>query len=273
MLQVVGPAARGSAGNHQTVTLEDAFDGGSQLVHTGDFVLENSYDGFDRVIEVTDAAGNVVDTDGTLGDPCYDPGGRLIKTTSQGPIGGTTPTNRSGTGNVDLAEAVTRYDEAGRAYENQQSVFVANTTGSGPLPAARDITHSGGGLAANSVANDHTAVATIYNTGGANGDSYVLSRTVYDRAGRAVETIADNTAVTTSEYDGASRRIRQVDPLDNEALFTYDANSNVVVSRSLERSTIEDPETAVEEFITAHRYDSLNRLVATAVSNPAGEAS
>ena len=46
------------------------------------------------------------------------------------------------------------------------------------LPSGRSVTHTGGGLAANSTANDHTDTATL--TGG--DSSYVLTRTIYDRA-------------------------------------------------------------------------------------------
>ena len=74
LLQVIGPAQRGAAGNWQTVIIADAFRSGQTLTLTGDFVLENTYDGFDRVILAVDAAGGAVDTgSGYTGEPFSDP--------------------------------------------------------------------------------------------------------------------------------------------------------------------------------------------------------
>ena len=79
---------------------------------------ENTYDGFDRIIRTTDAVGNVVDMDGTAGSPCLDLDGRMIISTTQRPTGGSTPTERNGTNNVDLTESVSQYDGASRRNTN-----------------------------------------------------------------------------------------------------------------------------------------------------------
>ncbi|MEK6236450.1 MAG: hypothetical protein N2C14_17215 [Planctomycetales bacterium] len=73
---MIGPASRGHENNGIDVVLEDAFRSAVAITHTGDFLGEMGHDGFDRVIQSTDAAGNVMLTD-------YDPGGRTAKTTAQ----------------------------------------------------------------------------------------------------------------------------------------------------------------------------------------------
>ena len=265
VIQSVGPAQRGSSGNHKTITIGSAF-GGSNLVHTGDFMLENTIDGFNRVTSTKDAVGNVVDMK-------HDPDGQVVESLAKGPIGGVTPTDRNGTSNKDLAKSIARYDEAGRQYESQGDVFVADTVAL--ASGNRTVDHIGGGLATNSTADDHTGTTQVVDSSGdatAN-ESYVLTRTVHDKASRVVEVIADNTAVSTTDYDGASRAIKQTDALGNKVHNTYDANSNLVHVVREEKSTITDPNTAAEEFCSVMQYDSLNRLVVSAQFNPEGVAS
>ncbi|QNN23312.1 hypothetical protein HED60_13850 [Planctomycetales bacterium ZRK34] len=247
LTQVIGPAARGGSGNHQTVVIADAFQSAQSLAHTGDWLVENTYDGFDRVIQTTDSVGNV-----SLYS--HDPNNRVIQSTQQGPVGGATPTNRNGTSNVDLAQSITRFDEAGRVYEGQQDVFLATGT---MLPSGRAITHTGGGLEINSTANGHTGTATL--TSG--GTSYVLMRMVYDRSSRVAQTIQDNAAVTDSTYDGANRRLSETDPLGNVVEYEYDGNSNTTLITRTEQCTITTPTVDPEVFRSAMRYDSLNQPV------------
>lgn len=247
LTQVIGPAARGGSGNHQTVVIADAFRSAQSLVHNGDWLIENIYDGFDRVIKTIDSVGNVMLYS-------HDPDGRVIQTTRQGPVGGATPTNRNGTSNVDLAVGIGRFDEAGRSYEKQQNVFLAAGT---TLSSGRTVTHSGGGLAQNSTFNNHTGTVTL--TSG--GSSYVLTRTVYDRSSRMAQMIQDNTAVTASTYDGANRRLSETDPLGNLVEYEYDGNSNVTFVTRTEQCTITTPTVPPEVFREAMRYDSLNRMV------------
>ncbi len=126
------------------MTISDAFRSSATLTHTGDWVLVNTYDGFDRVILATDAVGDTLDTgfSGTLSTPYLDPDGRVIQSDMNGPIGGATPTDRSGSTNVLLARSLARFDEAGRQYEAQNQVFVPTTVS---LPSSRTVTHTGGG--------------------------------------------------------------------------------------------------------------------------------
>jgi YD repeat-containing protein len=255
VLQVIGPADRG--GITATVMIEDAFRSGLTLTQIGDLVLNNTYDGFDRVIQATDALGNYVDTGvGYTSDPFLDPDGRVIRSDSHGPVGGGSSTI------VMLASSKRRFDEGGRQYEAEEEVFLANGT---ILPSTRLVTHTGGGLAANSMANDHTGTVTL-TTGGS---SYVLTRTVFDPGGRTVATLADNTGQTTVEYDGADRRIQVTDALGNVVANQFDAAGNLVGSTRTEKCTIPGVGTT-ETFAWAMFYDCLNQLVVQAVQGADG---
>jgi|GEM_PF-1310882 len=264
LLQVVGPALRGAydgpsnPGNGQAVTIHDFFRSGTPVEHIGDVVLENTYDGFDRVITARDAVGNVVNT-------LHDPDGRAILITREGPIGGPTPENRDGDDNVPLSIVTQRFDEAGRNYELQQEVFVAEGT---TLPSERTVTHTGGGLAANSIANGHTQQVIMLQDGGIVDyyvdSTYVLTRTVFDRIGRAASVIADNTSAWMNEYDGADRRMRVIDPLGNLVQFVYDGNANVTHITRTEQCTITTPTITDEAFRSGVLYDALDRPVVAA---------
>lgn len=269
VIQEIGPAVRGGPGTSLSVTIADAFGSGSDLAHTGDYVIENTYDGFNRIISTKDALGNV-------GTKSFDPGNRIVNLGGLGPVGGTNPSNRDGLDNVDLTSEKVRFDEAGRAYEHQHDVFIGLDT-----QLQRDVIQTGGGLEVNSTTNTHTSSSSLTNNSNQKGlgpvsDSYVLTRTVYDRNGRATFLADDNTGISTIEYDGADRTTRTIDALispdptdssGNVTEFTYDQNGNVVLVKSVERCTILLPsETPVEneEFSTAIRYDALNRPVVAA---------
>ncbi len=255
-LAAIGPAERGTANNSLTATIADAFESGSSLVHTGDWALMNTIDGFNRVTQSTDAVGGYTAT-------TYDPGSRPIESDHYGTVGGATPVDRTGSANQLLSTQAMRFDEAGRRYESQKNVLIAATVA---LPSGRAVTHTGGGLASNSTANDHNQTVTLT----AGGQSYVLTRTVYDRADRPVQSIGDNTAVSTTSYDGAGRPIESTDPLGNTVSTQYDGNSNPVLTVSTEISTITAPATATESFQSAMFYDCLNKPVATAAQGADG---
>ena len=183
------------------------------------------------------------------------------------------PTDRSGGSNVKLAVAVTRYDEAQRLYEVQQGVFAASNESSifTTLPSGRDVIFTPGGLATNSTANDHNTEITLFDVGAATDSaSYVLDRSVFDRAGRTIQRLTDNTAVFSYSYDGAGRRIQTIDPLSNTVDTRYDGNSNVVNEKRTELCTISEPSVATEAFQAARFYDALNRPVFQAVQGADG---
>jgi len=256
LLDVIGPAQRGTSNNSLSVTIANAFNSGNSLTQTGDWLLANTLDGFDRAIAATDAVGG-----GT--NNTFDPTGQNIQRQMLGSPNGPTPTDRTGSGNVPLELAQTRYDEGGRPYESQRSVFL-NTGLSGGvptnnIPSGRAVTHTGGGLAANSTTNSNTATVTL-TTGG---QSYTLTRTVFDRAGRATNRGDDNGAISTVAYDGANRRISETDAAGNVTQYTFDANGNPTGVTRVEQCTISSS-IAAESFGSLLMYDVMNQLVVRA---------
>jgi YD repeat-containing protein len=158
-----------------TVTIGKAFGSMLALVHTGDFALLNTLDGFDRVIAARDAVGGIVQL-------AYDPGSRVIGTTHLGTVGGPSPTDLTGGDNKLLAHSLMRFDEAGREYETEQEVFVPPDV---TLASGRSVTQIFGGLQPNNP-EPRTGSYTLVSNGtgtGTNIDSYVLMRHDFDQLG------------------------------------------------------------------------------------------
>jgi len=250
---VIAPADRdGNPGTNQTVTIADAFGMGLPLVHTGNLEQDITYDGYDRATLEMDAIGDTAKFE-------YDPGSRCIRDEFNGPIGGPSPTNRNGTGNETLSESKYYFNERGNQYEAQKSVFAVDAA----LPSGRTVTHTGGGLQHNSVANDHTDTVTLI--GPASGESFVLQRLVHDRMDREHKSIVDNAQTMTQQYDGASRVIRTTDALENSNELSYDQNGNLTESKVTEKSNDPTlPQPIEEVFRSQMRYDVADRLTVMA---------
>jgi RHS repeat-associated protein len=253
VLEVIGPASRG--GTADTAVIEDAFRGGSTASYTGDRVVRNTIDGFDRVIEALDPLDNYVDTGVgyTSGNPFLDPDGRVIQLDRHGTKGDGTTTI------VLLASSQFRFDEAGRQYEMQANVFYNGAA----LPSGRTVTHNNGGLEMNSTTNGHTGSVNL--TSG--GNSYVLARNIFDPGGRTITRLADivldsANSETTIEFDGADRAITVTDALGSFLSNTFDAGGNLIAAKRTELPTIDGAN--VETFSSAMFYDCLNQLVLAA---------
>ena len=227
VLQVIGPANR--LATTQTAVIEDAFRSGTTLTQTGDLVLSNTYDGFDRVIQATDPLGNFVDTGygyiasgSTATGPFLDPDGRVIRLDNFGNVSGTVSTI------VMLASSKMRFDEAGRQYEAEREVFVA--IGVSLHSSGRMVTQSYGGLQSNNPSH-RTGSQVIYPipTSGPT-STYVLTRTDFDAGDRPIVILADNTGQTAESYDGAGRRILVTDAVGNVVANTFDAAGNLIAS-------------------------------------------
>ena len=134
------------------------------------------------------------------------------------------------------------------------------------IPSGRTVTHTGGGLAANSTTNSNTGTVTL-TTGGT---SYTLTRTVFDRAGRSIASATDNAAVATTAYDGANRPILATDSLGNTTATEFDGNGNPVSITRTELSTITQPSQTAEVFTTLMAWDCMNRQVLLAQNGPDG---
>ena len=255
LTDVIGPAVRGTVDQTLTVIIADAFQSGESQTFSGDWLVHNTFDGFDRKISVRDAAGGEVLT-------TFDPGSRPIATQTLGSPGGPTPADVTGSGNVTLASDETRFDEAGRPYEVQQDVFL-NTGLSGStilhaLPSGRAVTHTGGGLAANSTTNSNTATVTLT----AGGISYVLTRNVFDpaagRSRRPTTTARSRRSRWTARAGESTRPM----PWATSCSYARPQRQRHALTTRVELCTI-DGVTTTETFISGAAFDCMNRPVVT----------
>ncbi|MBI4092754.1 MAG: RHS repeat-associated core domain-containing protein, partial [Candidatus Kerfeldbacteria bacterium] len=211
-------------GNQNLLKLVDAQDNGQVNSEGGD-VTSFTYDGADRVVLTIDPMGSETERH-------YDPQGNPVQRLNFGPIGSNihgVPGDRNV--NKRLAETKVDYDELSRAFRNQTAYF---------------------------------------RTPGPTNDSQVpeyLSHTLFDRNGQITRLTEPDGNISTSEYDGLDRIVRSLDQLlpksgggnvQNETLTTYDDNSNVLKSVTIERS----PTTAADEtFASVTLYDAVNRPI------------
>ncbi|MEZ6186475.1 MAG: HYR domain-containing protein [Planctomycetota bacterium] len=155
-----------------------------------------AFDGFDRLVQVTDALGNVAATD-------YDVAGNVVERRVDGH-----PANLPAAANVTLKRVFFSHDELGRVYQVDEALFVA-----GAVAPVRPVVLSDG-----------------------NSDGFVTAQFEFDRLGRLTHTVEDDGEVTRSVFDGVSRVVESVDALGNRMLTSYDQNSNALAVTSVERS-------------------------------------
>ncbi len=216
--------------NRNLVELVDAEDtdgsagNGSAIGGAGD-VTRYTYDGFDRQIAITDAVGNATAL-------FYDPADNRIRETRLGPIGGASPTDNGGAGNVLLAETEYLYDELDRQFREDRSLFVAPGVVLQRGPDVADGPHTPG-------------------------DDKVSIRNEYDRNSRLTFRVEDDLDSYRTDYDGVGRRLLDLDPEDNSREYAYDDNDNLIEIRETDVAQTGDPD---EIFLTTYFYDSLDRL-------------
>jgi RHS repeat-associated protein len=217
LIKTLGPVDHGGTGNSGTAVVTVAFGGGT-LTQTGD-LSTTDYDGFDRPTLSTDPLTNTA-------KPEYDPGARAVSSLRRGPA------LKAGDSNVDLSSSTTLFDEAGRAYETQQNLFIP----SGGDPVSGRSVDLGG--------------------------SIIKTQHYFDRLGRTYKTVQDNGGLIKSTFDGASRTLSTTDPLNNKVESEYDANGNATMTTRTDLCP--DVGTALPEvFISLAFYDVLNRQTAT----------
>jgi RHS repeat-associated protein len=183
-------------------------------------------DGYDREIIRIDATGNEQRL-------TYDPVDNVVKVTRRGPVGGASPKNRLGTGNVDLSIEETSHDERNRPFQTDQVLFVS--TG---VVTQRPSDISDGQLTP--------------------GDGRVTTHNEYDRKSRVTFTVEDDLDTYRRDYDGADREVKNVDPEGNIVESAYDDNNNLIEVRETDVAQIAG--IADEIFLTTMFFDSLNRL-------------
>ncbi|MFQ5528314.1 MAG: RHS repeat-associated core domain-containing protein [Thermoanaerobaculia bacterium] len=198
---------------------------GSTIAGLGD-LTRTEYDGFDRPSRTVDPVGNETIV-------TYDPAGNRVRETRRGPVGGASPTDSSGTGNVDLSIRRTRFDEISRPEQIDRELFVAAGVATQRPPDIAD-----GPLTP--------------------GDGRVTSRMEYDRKSRLTFQVEDDGDTYRTDHDGVDRVIRTTDPEANTVDFAYDAAHNLIEMRETDVSQI--GAVSDEVFLRTMFYDSLDRL-------------
>lgn len=184
------------------------------------------YDGFDRRIRITDAVGNRLTMN-------YDPNSNTVKSSMFGRIGGPSPTNNSGAGNVLLSQRELKHDELNRVFQQDELLFVSSgvITVRPPVLTEGPLTPS---------------------------DGRISLRVIHDRNSRKVREIQDDLDTTIVEYDGVDRTVKTTDAEGNTESYTYDANNNRVQKVETEQS--QKAGVATETFTTTYQYDTVDRL-------------
>jgi YD repeat-containing protein len=205
-----------------------AHDGDGNIAHLTDGrggLTDYLYDGHDRLARTIDPIGGTT-------DDFYDPADNLVRLLSRGTAGGPTPGDRSGSGNVDLADQRGLYDEMGRRIRDDRVLFVP----AGVIPARPPMVSEG------PLVPGDGAINTIFE---------------YDRLSRHTFRHDDSSALARLDYDGAGRAIKTTDPAGDTIEGTYDAGGNLVESVEPELSSKPGP--VSEQFLTTYFYDALGR--------------
>jgi YD repeat-containing protein len=222
--------AAGPRGGVPSVTALE-YDGNGNLTRLIDPTggpVDYAHDGFDRLAVTTDQVGNT-------GAYFYDPVSRVTRSLRRGPVGGPAPADRSGTTNVDLAETLFLYDERGRPFRVDRSLFApaaaiqvrAPALVEGPLVAA---------------------------------DGAINTAFEYDRLSRLTFSIRDSGATTRIDYDGAGRRLLATWPAGaGSVAYTWDGNHNLIETVETENPSNAAGGPPAETFLTTRFLDALNR--------------
>jgi len=184
------------------------------------------YDGFDRRIRTIDAVGGRVTIN-------YDANSNAVKSSMFGLIGGPSPTNNSGAGNVLLSQREFKHDELDRIFQQDDVLFISIGVVTVRAPILTE-----GPLTPN--------------------DGRISLLTFYDRNSRKIREIQDDLDTTVMEYDGVDRIMKTTDPEGDIGSFAYDGNNNVIQKIEMEKS--QKAGVATETFTTTYQYDSLDRL-------------
>jgi RHS repeat-associated protein len=239
-------------------------------------LTQTQYDGFDRPILVTDAAGNPASMTNRQGNQTayqYDPASNLVRVIETGdPVRNVSndPTHDNPHYLLAVTESVP--DELSRTIATHQVLF---TTPSAPTTRT-PVLSSNPAMA---------ALAPYLDAGGATAsipghpEATVLGRVStlqeYDRDSRPTFTVTDDLAVSRTDYDGAGRVIRitdsalnngfnpspgQFNPANlagNTVQTAYDGDGNVIETKQTDVTSVQG--VAAENFITTSFYDALNR--------------
>lgn len=178
-----------------------------------------AYDGFDRRTDEVDPLGN-------KRTAFFDPASNKVRELFTGH-----PAGKPGTAPVRLRETRKFFDELGRPYQTDEAVFVAD--GFSP---SRPVQVLDG-----------------------DGDGFVTTFQEFDALSRLTYVVEDDKEVHQIVYDGAGRRVQNVDALGNSTAIQYDQNSNPL--RVTRREVSPENLVPAESFTTLYVYDQLDRVV------------
>jgi RHS repeat-associated protein len=192
-----------------------------------------SYDGLDRPITWTDELGNKAEVE-------YDEAShvRRRKVTGQA-------SSRSDAATTLLEHTLTRYDEAGRAYQVARELWGTNANeqlGSGGLSLTGRLTPADAETALNSGEMTYTLLA-------------------YDEDSNLIHRCDDNDHERAWAYDAADRLALETDHLGSTRAFTYDAASNLIRLTEVDKRS--DTGATDGTFYTESFFDALDQPVAT----------
>jgi len=203
-------------GNLQTVLDAEDKDGDGQPDAT-----RYSYDGFDRLVQLTDA----LDDRFTIS---YDVAGNVVARQAMGH-----PPGQPAAAKVLLSETSFSHDELNRTFQVDAHLFLSQ--GFSP---ARPVQLS-----------DH------------NSDGFVTTITEYDGLGRTTFFVQDDLATTRYVYDGVGRLVQTEDPLHNTQSVDFDQDSNPTMVRAVEVSpeSVVSNETFTTQYVY-DQFDRLVRV-------------
>ncbi|UCF69370.1 MAG: RHS repeat protein, partial [Acidobacteriota bacterium] len=222
--------ARGAAGPRGGTPSTQSFDydGNRNITRRTDGdgeLTDYEYDGFDRRVRERDEVGGTHEW-------FYDPAGNVVRDLRRGTVGGPSPTDRFGLGNVDLTDTRFRYDELSRQIRVDRSLFMPS--GSSP-----------------------TRVPLLQEGSLDPADGFVSTVFEYDRKSRRSFATRDTGATTRFDYDGVGRLLEKKLPDGSTVAWTYDGAGNRVELAETEKSTLST--VADELFLTTWFYDALGR--------------
>jgi len=190
------------------------------------------YDGLDRLKTITDPMGNVTTNH-------YDAASNIVAVDIFGKADGAPDAAEDEL----LSRTETNYDERNRAFQSDKLLFHYEGLEVGTLdPGA-------------------------LNPAVVNGLGRVRSLNIFDRLGRTLAVIDADADLSRTDYDGAGRVVRTLDPLANQIENVYDPNDNLITMIETEVDPLGN--LAPEVFQTTSSYDALNRLVETV--DPVGQ--
>jgi YD repeat-containing protein len=220
---------RGAAGpfGGTPATTSYTYDSNGNLTRIVDPAGEEitfEYDGVERLVRRIDRIGGV-------NELVYDPASNVVQTVARGTVGGPSPTDRTGSGNVVLFDARFAFDEVNR-------------------PTRRD-------LLLGMPKGASTARPAVLEEGSLDPADGLISRvTEYDAAGRPTFVTSDHGATQALTYETRGWLAEIEQPDGSSRVRTYDAAGALIEEEVID---LDSGTARSESYLTTHFYDALGR--------------